>query len=200
MTRRDIIRNAALAAAAGSSTAASAQHVHEAVRAGQKGAGDSLAVVKPYAPKAFNSNEWLTLRRLCDLIIPADAKSVGALEAGAPEYIDVLAGNTPELAILFTGGLAWLDNQSRSRFQTGFAAAPPDQQKSLLDLIAYRQNDSAELGPGIRFFDLARRMAVDAFYTSSEGIKAVGFMGNKGMARFEVPAEAIESAVRRSGL
>ena len=192
MTRRDIIRNAALAAAAGASTAASAQHVHEAVFQ-QKTAG-------PYKPKAFNPNEWAALRRLCDLIVPADGKSKGALDGGAPEYIDLLCGNNPELASLFTGGLAWLDKQSQKRFQTGFVAAKPDQQTALLDLIAFRRNDSPELGPGIRFFDLARRMTVDAFYTSPAGIEAVGFMGNKGMTKFEVPAEAIAYAVKRSGL
>ena len=39
-----------------------------------------------YKPKAFTPHEWATLRRLCDLIFPADGQSKGAIEAGAPEY------------------------------------------------------------------------------------------------------------------
>lgn len=192
MTRREILKNTAIAAAAGATTTASAQHVHEAVEE-SKAAG-------PYKPKALNAHEWETLRRLCDLIMPADDQSKGALDGGAPEYIDLLASNNDELAGRYTGGLAWLDNESRKRFGSEFVTAKADQQTTLLDLIAYRENDSPELGPGIRFFDLARRMTVDAFYTSAAGIKAVGYMGNKGMTTFHVPEEAIAYAVKRSGL
>ena len=193
MTRRDIIRTAALAAAAGMTTAASGQHVHEEVR--------EQAAAGPYKAKAFTAREWAALRRLCDLIVPADEKSKGALDGHAPEYIDLLSSNNPELSSLFTGGLAWLDRESQRRFNgADFVSATADQQTALLDLIAYRKNESAELGPGIRFFDLARRMTVDAFYTSAAGIAAVGYKGNKAVAKFEVPLEAIDYAVKRSGL
>ena len=67
----------------------------------------------------------------------------------------------------------------------------------MLDLIAYRKN-AAELGPGVHFFEWARMMVVDAFYTSKVGIKDVGYMGNKGMAKFEIPQEAIDYALKRS--
>ena len=193
MTRRDIIRNAAFAAAAGIATSASGQHVHEELKE-QTAAG-------PYKPRAFNEHEWSTLRRLCDLIIPADEKSKGALDGRAPEYIDLLSSNNAELSTLFTGGLAWLDYESRRRYGAAdFVSAPAEQQTALLDIIAYRKNDSPETGPGIRFFDLARRMTVDAFYTSAAGIAAVGYKGNRAVARFEVPVEAIDYAVKRSGL
>src|SRR6516165_4510487 len=103
ITRRDIIRNAALAAAAGAATTAFGQHVHAAVE-DQKASG-------PYRAKAFNDHEWATLRRLCELVIPADEQSRGALDGNAPEYIDLLSSNNRELASLITGGLAWLDNE-----------------------------------------------------------------------------------------
>jgi hypothetical protein len=193
MTRRDIIRNAAIAAAVGAATSASGQHVHEAVQEEKTGG--------PYKVKAFNDHEWATLRRLCELVIPADDQSKGALDGNAPEYIDLLSSNNPELASRITGGLAWLDNASRRRYGSAdFLSAGPDKQTALLDLIAYRKNESPELGPGIRFFDLARRMIVDAFYTSAAGISAVGYKGNTAVSHFEVPAEAIEYALKRSGL
>ena len=49
-------------------------------------------------------------------------------------------------------------------------------------------------------FSWARRLTVDAFYTSKIGIADLGYLGNKGMAKFEVPAEAIRYALTRSGL
>ena len=43
-------------------------------------------------------------------------------------------------------------------------------------------------------------MTVDAYYTSPVGIKEVGYMGNKALKEFTVPQEAIDYAVKRSGL
>jgi hypothetical protein len=45
-----------------------------------------------------------------------------------------------------------------------------------------------------------RRLTADAFYTSPIGVKDIGYLGNKGMTKFEVPAAAIQYAVKRSGL
>ena len=126
--------------------------------------------------------------------------SPSAVEAGAPEFIDLLASNNAELAAIYTGGLGWLDHAMRERYGAAFVDAKPSEQTAMLDLIAYRRNDSPELGPGIRFFEWARKMVVDAFYTSPIGVKDIGYMGNKGMTTFEVPAEAIAYAVKKSGL
>jgi predicted Fe-Mo cluster-binding NifX family protein len=83
------------------------------------------------------------------------------------------------------------------RFDARFVSAKPADQIAMLDLIAYRKN-VATVGPGVRFFDWARMMVVDAYYTSKVGIKDIGYMGNKGMAKFEVPQEAIDYALKRS--
>jgi hypothetical protein len=41
-----------------------------------------------YQSKIFHPHEWKTVRVLCDLIIPADERSVSATAAGVPEFID----------------------------------------------------------------------------------------------------------------
>ena len=151
-----------------------------------------------YKPKVFTEDEWKALRRLCDLIIPKDDVSAGALEAGAPEFIDLLASGNKRLATIFTGGLGWLNHQTQTSHGKAFADCSVEQQTALLDQIAYRKNESPELAAGIRFFDWARRMTVDAFYTSKIGIEDIGFKGNNGMAKFQVPAEAIQYALNRS--
>ncbi|HTM51909.1 MAG TPA: gluconate 2-dehydrogenase subunit 3 family protein [Bryobacteraceae bacterium] len=174
-------------------SAEGAQHVHKAVTETKKAGG-------PYKPAYFNAAEYKTLQRLADLIIPADERSPGALAAGAPEFIDFLSSQSRELAEIFAGGLAWLDHQMQKVYSSSFVASTPDQQTAMLDLIAYRKNDSPELGPGIRFFSWVRNMTVDAYYTSKIGMDDLGFMGNGAMAEFSVPAAAIEYAVKRSGL
>ncbi len=186
VTRRGILQTLGLAAAAGSLTEADAQHVHQMAGEEKKSAGGV------YKPKALTEHEYATVRTLCEQIVP------GANAGGAPEFIDLLCASNQELASIYTGGLSWLDHQMRGRYGQPYAAARPEQQTAMLDLIAYRKNDTAELRPGIRFFDWIRRMTADAYYTSKPGIAELGFMGNKGMAKFEVPAEAIEYALKRS--
>ena len=81
---------------------------------------------------------------------------------------------------IYTGGIAWLDEAMKSHYHADFLTAKAEQKTEMLDKIAYRKNRTAELAPGIKFFDWARRMTVDAYYTSAAGIKEVGYMGNRG--------------------
>ena len=195
ISRRELVQIAiGVVAAGGAIEPLAAQHVHDAA-AEEKAAKNGV-----YKPKAFTGHEYTTLLRLAQLIVPADDVSPSALESGAGEFIDLLCSNNLELSATYTGGMAWLDNQMQRRYGADFLNAKPEQQTARLDLIAYRKNalSSPELGPGIQFFDWARMMVVDAFYTSRAGVKDVGYMGNKGMAKFEIPQEAIDYALKRS--
>jgi hypothetical protein len=166
--------------------------------------GESLLEAQPqaatpaaaaFAPKALTAHEYASLDALAEWIVP------GAHANGSAQFIDFLCHASDEMKAIFTGGLAWMDNAMRRRADgTDFAHASKDQQKALLDLIAYRENDSPELGAGIHFFDWARRLVVDAYYTSAQGIKEVGYIGNTGMSTFSVPQEAVDYVLKRSGL
>jgi len=170
-----------------------AQHVHNAV-AEEK----TTAANGKYTPKCFTEHEFLTLRRLSDLIIPADEHSPGALQAGAAEWIDYMAATSPELAEIYTGGMGWLDHEMQKRYGASFLDSKPDQQTVLLDVIAYRKNESSETAPGIKFFAWVRKMVADAYYTSPIGIKDLGYMGNTAMSHFSVPEQAVAYALKRS--
>lgn len=194
LSRRDVLRNLALAVTAASALdEAAAQHVHEMAAESKKSARGT------YRPKALTAHEYATLERLTDLILPAEGSAPGALAAGAAAWIDMLASANAELAAIYTGGLAWLDRAIQRRGAKDFVRASPSEQTALLDRIAYRKNDSPELGPGIRFFDWARRMTVDAFYTSKVGIQVLDYRGNTALTKFEVPVEAIQYAWKKSG-
>ena len=194
LSRRAMIRSIALGlTGAGLLDRAAAQHVHEAAAAERAGSGS-------YTVKFFQPHEYRTVQRLAELIVPADDVSGSALEAGAPEFIDLLASHNDELAAIFTGGLAWLDREMERRHGSRFLDAEPAQRTALLDLIAWRKNDSPELGPGIRFFEWARKMTVDAYYTSRAGIEDLGYQGNSAVSEFSVPEEALQYALKRSGL
>jgi gluconate 2-dehydrogenase gamma chain len=184
--RRQILAGIAAAALAGQVDAQSAQHVHEET------AKDVALGSGVYKPKALTPHEFSTLKTLCEIIVP------GASKGGAAEFIDILSSQNAELMAIYTGGLAWMDEKMKSEAAADFLSAKDAQRKALLDRIAYRRNDSPELAPGIRFFVWARRMTVDAYYTSPAGIQEVGFMGNKGQTEFKVPQEAVDYAMKRS--
>lgn len=185
-SRRTLLRNLALVALAGPLTEEAAGQVHQHVAEAKKKAAGV------YKPKYFTAHEFETLAVLSEMIIP------GARAAGAAEFVDLLASNNMEFAAPFSGGMLWLDHEFERRFQTDFLKAGAAQRKEVLDVIAYRKNATPELGPGIEFFDLARRMAADAYFTSREGVKAIGFMGNGAAAKFEVPAAVLEYVNGRS--
>jgi gluconate 2-dehydrogenase gamma chain len=193
-TRREVLRNIALGVTLGGLSAEAAQHVHEDV------ATAKLKTAGVYKPRLFNAHEYKTVRRLTELIIPRDDVSGSALEAGAPEFIDLIASHNEDLATQLTGGISWLDRASERRTGRLFVDAAPAEQTALLDVIAYRRNANPETGPGILFFDWMRRLTADAFYTSPTGVKDIGFRGNKGMTVFQIPAAAIDYATKRSGL
>jgi hypothetical protein len=182
-------------AGAGVLPAQEAQHVHQAV------ADDKAAQKGPYKPKALTAHEYATLERLSGFIIPADEHSPGAIEAGAAAFIDFLCAASDEMLAIYSGGIAWLDDDMRRRSDgQDFLTASVARQTELLDLIAFRKNQSPELNPGIRFFTWARRMVADAYYTSPIGYKELGYMGNTALSSFSVPQEAVDYVMKRSPL
>ena len=192
-TRRDLL--AKVAAGAAIVASADAQHVHESV-AQEKSATKGGA----YKPKALTAHEYATLQRLSDLIIPADEHSPGALAAGSADFIDFLCNASDEMRDIYTGGLMWLDEATQKKHSKAFVDASPEQQTGMLDVIAWRKNASPENGPGIEFFAFCRRMVADAYYSHPIGYKELGFIGNSAMSSFSVPKEAVEYALKRSGL
>jgi hypothetical protein len=186
ISRRDVLARIAAAAMAGPVGVEAAQHVHEAAAAAATTTGGV------YKPKALTQHEFDTLKTLCEIIV------LGASKGGAAEFIDLLSSQNPEMSAIYTGGLAWLDEAMRRQYRTDFLTATAQQKTEMLDRIAYRKNRTPELAPGITFFNWARRMTVDAYYTSAAGIKEVGYMGNRAVKEFKAPQEAIDYAVKRS--
>ena len=198
-SRRDLLRHIGISLAMGSAgeyvlAAQDVQHVHQAVAQEKTQKGR-------YVPKGLNAHEYATLQRLSDLIIPADERSPGALAANSADFIDFLCSGSDEMKLIYTGGIAWLDEAMRHRYDgQDFLGAAAEQQTAMLDLIAYRENreQDASLAPGIDFFTWARKMVADAYYTSPIGSKDLGYMGNTALTHFSVPQEAIDYAIKRS--
>jgi hypothetical protein len=128
---------------------------------------------------------------LCDLILPADERSVSASHAGVPEFIDdwldfrKREDGNDTLASQILGGLSWLDQESNRQFSKDFAAAAPAQQKQLLDRIAWPDKAAAEDHRWVAFFNRFRDLTVSGFFSSEAGIADLPYLGNKAVAEWK---------------
>ena len=184
ISRRDILRTLA-AGAAGSVLqvipAKAAEYVHQTVHK-EKAASPTGS----YTPKYFSAPQYASLVVLCDMILPKDEKSGGAVEAGAPEFIDLLTSENEKYQLKLGGGLFWLDSCSTDHYGKVFVECTPEQRKEVLDLIAFRKNAKQDpsLSPGVSFFSFLRNMTCDGYYTSKIGIADLGYMGNTSLREF----------------
>jgi gluconate 2-dehydrogenase gamma chain len=185
ISRRDLIKSLSLTAAAGSVLRvvplAAAETAHRMVSA-HKAASSS----GEYTPKFFPEHQYKTLRALCDAIIPPDQKSGGAVEAGAPEFIDLLSSENKDLQLQLGGGIMWLDATCVERYGQTYLHCAPGQRTEMLDLIAFRKNAEKDprLSPGIEFFSTLRKYTADGFFTSEIGINYLGYIGNTYLKEF----------------
>ncbi|HEY2860694.1 MAG TPA: gluconate 2-dehydrogenase subunit 3 family protein [Terracidiphilus sp.] len=175
MKRREFVKAAAVAAVTtvtttaaslGQQTPAPATAPPEAPT---RGRGGNQATPPPTSPATvadlvaagdphfFNHQQFATLRRLCELMMPALNGYPSAVEAGAPEFLDFLVGATPagrqqsyfatiagaaparqvvtgsiDRRQMYVTGLERLENEAQKRFLKSFAALGPDQADVLL--------------------------------------------------------------------
>jgi gluconate 2-dehydrogenase gamma chain len=185
VSRRTILKSLSMTAVAGSVLRAipleAAEYAHsiiDAERADVQAGG--------YVPKFFPPHLYATLRMLCETILPADADSGGAIAAGAPEFIDLLTSENAHFQLQLGGGLMWLDSTCEDRYGKVYLDCAAQQQKEILDLIAYRKNavQDQALSHGVEFFSLLRNLTSDGFFTSKIGIQYLGYVGNSFLPEF----------------
>ena len=133
-----------------------------------------------YTPIYFTAKQYEMISSLCDTIIPKDEKSGGALEAGAPEFIDLLTSENEDYQLALGGGLMWLDTRCVDQYGKVLMECAPEQKKEILDLIAFRKNAKKDpgLSQGVAFFAFLRKMTCDGYYTSKIGIADLQYIGN----------------------
>jgi hypothetical protein len=153
------------------------QHVH-------RPGGTAPEPDAPYTPKFFSAEEFETLSRMAEAIIPA-TNTPGAIGAGAPRYIDEVVSANPEHKKPFREGLAWINKKSRSRFRSPFASLSEAQQIELLTPLSEALGAGRKLNAPERFFELVKNITADGYYTSRVGlVDELGYSGNTAMERF----------------
>ncbi len=130
----------------------------------------------PYQPQFFTGDEYETISRLSEIIIPTDS-TPGAREAGVSEFIDFIVFKDTELQYRFRHGLRWIDAHARYLFGRPFRELKPEEQTDMLSHLAYKDRYRAGEEEGRAFFLLIREYTVIAFYTSRIGLEEIKYPG-----------------------
>jgi len=182
-SRRAILKSLTIGAAAGSVLRViplqAAEYAHHLVE-------DEKATATAYTPKFFDAHQYKTLQALCEAIIPADDDSGGAVEAGAPEFIDLLTSENAEFQKRLGGLLKWLDSSCTTRYGAAWLDCAQSQQKEILDVVAFRKSAEHDetLIDAVEYFSFLRNFTADGFFTSKIGIKYLGYKGNTFLTEF----------------
>jgi gluconate 2-dehydrogenase gamma chain len=185
VSRRDVLKSLSMGAAATSVLRViplqAAEYAHHMIMTEKETSDGGV-----YTPKYFPPHQYKTLQALCEKIFPADADSGGAVEAGAPEFIDLLTSENPHYQLTLGGGIMWLDSTCTDRYGKAWIDCAPQQQTEMLDRIAYRKNamEDTTLSQGVAFFSFLRNLTADGFFTSKIGIQYLGYIGNAFLAEF----------------
>ena len=155
---------------------------------------EKALIMELEADQFLSEHEMETVGQLCALILPANDNFGSATDAGVPEFIEFMAKDIPELQTELRGGLMWLDHKSNTEFGKEFKSASEEEQKQLLDTIAFYD---AEIPLNhqpleIQFFSLIRNLTLCGYFTSKMGIEDLGYKGNTPNVWDGVPQQVLD--------
>ena len=186
LTRRDALKRVAAL-----SLALSSLELRSSGAAAARGIGTDPNLLKKEIPweRVLTVEEKKVVTVLGDLIIPADEHGPAASAVGVPDFIDEWVSAPYDAqqkdGKVIRDGLAWLDGEAKKRFGKGFADAEAKQQTALLDDIVAEGTEARKAAHG--FFTNFRDKVAGGYYSTPEGWKAIGYIGNTPMPEFPGP-------------
>jgi gluconate 2-dehydrogenase gamma chain len=158
MNRREVLLLLAGTTALPDELLAMGRTVHKRIRAG--------------ALRALTPQQNETVATIAELIIPK-TDTPGARDAGVPAFIDVMLADwaDDEQRQMFTGGLANVDERSRTAFEKNFVSCTPQQQTQILEDLDYelaRLRDTKS-DTSKNFFSAMKWLTLTGYYTSEVG-------------------------------
>ena len=143
-------------------------------------------------PSIFNEHELGTLAVLADIILPADEVSGSATDAGVVEFIDYIVKEMVQHQIPIRSTIGWVDREAQNRFEMNFQALSNTQQIEIVEDIAYPEEVKPGFEAATKLFSKVRDLVMTGFYSSQEGVKDLGYMGNVTNFWDGVPADVLE--------
>jgi hypothetical protein len=195
MDRRTTIKWVLAASAAWPLRAVRVAHAGTRLAAAQ-GYGTDPNLLKVYKP----GDVWpLTLTPpqrgvaaiLADIIIPADEHSVSASSVGVVDFIDEwVSAPYPDCqrdCPIVLDGFVWLDAEASRRSGRAFADLDAAKRLAICDDICDESHAAPERRTAAHFFAVYRDLTAAGFYSSPEGRKDLGYIGNVPLKSFAGP-------------
>ena len=190
--RRDALRILGAVPAAAAAFTWTHEEAMQAATASRESVSQAAAAGRAYTPRFFSAREYATVTALADLIIPKDARSGSASEAGTPEFIDYIVAEQPVRQVAMRGGLVWLDSECRRRFDRAFLEASDTERRQVLDDIAWPARARPELSHGVTFFTTMRDLVAAGFWSSRVGVQDLGYIGNRSTSWDGAPPDILK--------
>lgn len=161
-----------------------------------KGYGSDPDLSKIYRPGdvwplTLTPPQRITAAALCDVIVPADAGSPSASSVGVVDFLDEwVSAPYPSQQTdrpLILDGLLWMDTEAQRRFGAKFSALDELRQHAICDDICYEKSALPQFAPTAKFFARYRDLTAGGFYSSPEGRKDLGYIGNVPLQKFAGP-------------
>ncbi len=177
--------------------AAAAHRRQPAPRQRRKAYGTDPDLTKIYHPGdlwplTLTPAQRRTAASLCDVIIPADAHSPSASSVGVVDFLDEWVSapypDQQEDRALILEGLLWMDAEASRRFAKQFADLDESAQHAICDDVCYEKSARPQFATAAKFFARYRDLTAGGFYTSPEGRKDLGYMGNVPLLEVQRPA------------
>jgi len=142
---------------------------------------DSVATdaVGKSVPHFFTASQMAALRRLSNILVPTSADTPGALDAGAPEFLDFLIGQSPQpVRTLYRSGLDALNAGAAAKYGRAFAALDSTQADMLLSPLREAWTWREPTDPFALFLRHAKADVLTATTNSREWAAAAKRSGN----------------------
>lgn len=131
----------------------------------------------------FTSQQWTALRKLSEILMPPMRGNPGALECGAPEFLDFLIGASPaDRQRLYRNGLDMLNARARKQFNRAFSELEKAQADAVIRplLAPVPWVHDAPRDPNVQFLAEAHRDIRTATQNSREWADAGAASGRRG--------------------
>ena len=137
----------------------------------------------------LTEEEKRTVTALGDIIVPADEFGPAASTVGVPDFIDEWVSAPYEAqqkdAKVIRPGLVWINDEAKKRFSKPFAECTPADQTAIVDDIVKEGTEAHK--NAFNFFKNFRDRVTGGYYSTPEGWKAIGYVGNVPLVEFPGP-------------
>ena len=197
MDRRESIKSILLGSVAGglllNSCEEPAEKVTEKIWEYQYGRNKKEAAIDKVLLETsfFTPNEENLVDCLANLILPPNEQGT-IEEAGVVPFIGFMMVDYPDFQLPMRGGLMALNAKANKSFGQDFVTLNEEEQKSILDQMAFPIEGVEEQPQEVQFFSLLRNLVLTGYFTSEVGIKELDYRGNMPNIWDGVPQDVLD--------